>query len=156
MALGLSDATMSATRGRNLDIFLPDLAATESLGRDLAARLRPGDAVLLEGPLGAGKTALARAMLRALCRDPALEVPSPSYTLVQSYEAPGVMVHHFDLWRLDGPDAVLELGWDEARAGIVLVEWPDRLGKLAPPGAWRVVLRHGEGDARMAQVVTPD
>ncbi len=103
---------MSATRGRLLDIFLPDLAATEALGRNIAARLRPGDAVLLDGPLGAGKTALARAMLRALCADPALEVPSPSYTLVQSYEAPGVTVHHFDLWRLDGPDAVVELGWE--------------------------------------------
>ncbi len=147
---------MSATRGRLLDIFLPDLAATEALGRNIAARLRPGDAVLLDGPLGAGKTALARAMLRALCADPALEVPSPSYTLVQSYEAPGVTVHHFDLWRLDGPDAVVELGWEEARAGIVLVEWPDRLGTLSPPDAWRVALWHGQGEMRSARVVKPN
>ena len=161
MGAGLSDAPhsatpTSATRGVLLDIDLPDLAATESLAHDIAGRLRPGDAVLLEGPLGAGKTALARALLRALCGDPALEVPSPSYTLVQSYEAPGVTAHHFDLWRLDGPESVAELGWDEARAGIVIVEWPDRLGALTPTGAWRVALRHGEGDARRARVDAPD
>ena len=131
---------------------LPDLAATEALGARLAALLRPGDAVLLHGPLGAGKTALARAVLRALSRDPALDVPSPSYTLVQSYDAPLGPVHHFDLWRLDGPDDVAELGWDEARDGVVLVEWPDRLGPLAPDGALRVVLHPGAGEVRSAEV----
>ncbi len=114
---------------------LDDLAATEQLGRRLAAMLRAGDSVLLEGPLGAGKTALARALLRAVCEDPDLEVPSPSYTLVQSYEAPGFLVSHFDLWRLEGPSGLIELGWDEAREGVVLVEWPDRLGPLTPDDA---------------------
>jgi len=71
-----------------LAIPLPDLAATEALAGRIAALLRPGDAVLLEGPLGAGKSALARALLRTLLADPALEVPSPSYTLVQLYDAP--------------------------------------------------------------------
>jgi tRNA threonylcarbamoyladenosine biosynthesis protein TsaE len=135
-----------------VDIDLPDLAATEELARQLAAGLRAGDAVLLEGPLGAGKTTLARAMLRALCGDPSLVVPSPSYTLVQSYDAPGFTVHHFDLWRLDGPGAVIELGWDEARAGVVLVEWPDRLGALAPADALHVTLTLGHGEARNARI----
>ncbi len=135
-----------------MEIELPDLAALDRLARDLAARLRPGDAVLLEGPLGAGKTALARAMLRVLCGDPALEVPSPSYTLVQSYETPGFTVHHFDLWRLDGPEAVAELGWDEARQGVVIVEWPDRLGALAPCGALIVEMAVTEGEARRARI----
>ena len=135
-----------------MDFELPDLAATESLAVSLAATLRPGDAVLLHGPLGAGKTTLARAMLRALCANPALEVPSPSYTLVQSYAAPAFTVHHFDLWRLDGPASVIELGWDEARAGVVLVEWPDRLGGLAPPDALHVMLSLGHGEARNARI----
>ena len=128
------------------ELHLDDLAATEGLGRRLAAALRPGDSVLLEGPLGAGKTTLARALLRAVCRAPALEVPSPSYTLVQSYDAPGFTVSHFDLWRLESAAgaaerAVNELGWDEAREGVVLVEWPDRLGALAPDDALTVTLR---------------
>ena len=131
---------------------LPDLPATEALGRRLAVLLRAGDAVLLDGPLGAGKTALARALLRAACGDPAMEVPSPSYTLVQSYGAPGLRIHHFDLWRLDGPDAVPELGWDEARDGAVLVEWPDRLGPLRPDDALTVTLIPAGGDARRAEL----
>ena len=118
-----------------------DQEGTERLGAAIAALLRPGDAVLLEGPLGAGKSTLARALIRAACGSPTLEVPSPSYTLVQSYEAPGFVLHHFDLWRLDGPDALEELGWDEARAGVVIVEWSDRLGVLRPADALGVMLR---------------
>src|SRR5580692_7380292 len=108
-----------------MELDLPTLAATEALAGALAPLLRPGDALLLEGPLGAGKTAFARALLRAACGDPALEVPSPSYTLVQSYAAPGFTVHHFDLWRLQGPASLVELGWDEVVRDVVLVEWPD-------------------------------
>jgi len=126
---------------------LPDLAATESLGARIAGLLRLGDAVLLEGPLGAGKSALARALLRALLGDPGLFVPSPTFTLVQSYDAPIGPVAHFDLWRLDGPGAVVELGWDEAREGVVLVEWPDRLGALTPPDALRISLAYAEASA---------
>lgn len=131
-------------------LHLPDLAATQALAARIAAHLRPGDAVLLQGPLGAGKSALARALLRALLHDPALDVPSPSYTLVQTYDAPFGAVHHFDLWRLDGPAAVVELGWDDAREGVVIVEWPDRLGTLCPDDALTVELSHAEGDARQA------
>ena len=125
---------------------LPNLAATESLAARLAPLLRPGDAVLLDGPLGAGKSAFARALLRAATADPALEVPSPTFTLVQSYDLPAGPAHHFDLYRLSGPDGLAELGWDEAREGIVLVEWPERLGPLAPPDALRIHLTPGAAE----------
>ena len=132
-------------------MILHDLAATEILAQRLARLARPGDALLLSGPLGAGKSALARAFLRAMLDDPALEVPSPSYTLVQSYAVPaGGQAHHFDLYRLGGAEEVLELGWDEAREGIVLVEWPERLGALAPPGALRIALTPLDEDGREA------
>ncbi len=125
---------------------LDSLNATSALGARIAAALRPGDAVLLSGSYGAGKTTLARAVLRALVHDPLLEVPSPSYTLVQSYATPAGLVHHFDLWRLDDPGAVAELGWDEARADIVLVEWPERLGALRPEGVLEVALALDSSD----------
>jgi tRNA threonylcarbamoyladenosine biosynthesis protein TsaE len=127
-------------------VTLADLAATGRLAARLAPRLRPGDAVLLEGPLGAGKSAFARALLRTLAGDPALEVPSPSFTLVQSYDLPGGPAHHFDLYRLSGPAGLAELGWDEAREGIVLVEWPERLGPQAPRDALRIHLTPGAAE----------
>lgn len=134
-------------------MILPDLAATEALAARHARLARPGDAVLLAGPLGAGKSAYARAFLRALTGQPALEVPSPTFTLVQSYELPGGGVaHHMDLYRLHGPGDLRELGWEEMLADILLVEWPDRLGGLAPAGALRIALDFAEGEARHATI----
>jgi tRNA threonylcarbamoyladenosine biosynthesis protein TsaE len=131
-------------------IDLPDLAATEHLAAAVAALAHQADVILLDGPLGAGKTAFARAFLRAASGDPALEVPSPSFTLVQCYATRLGPVHHFDLWRLDGPAALDELGWDEAREDVVLVEWPDRLGPLRPDDALTVALQPTGGDSRRA------
>jgi tRNA threonylcarbamoyladenosine biosynthesis protein TsaE len=131
---------------------LPDLAATEALAGRVAALARPGDAILLEGPLGAGKTAFARAFLRAASGEPALEVPSPTFTLVQSYETKQGIIYHFDLWRLDAPGALGELGWDEARDAVVLVEWPDRLGPLRPADALTIAFELGVGDRRTARL----
>lgn len=135
-----------------ISLDLPDLAATERLAARVAAQVRTGDAILLEGELGAGKTAFARAFLRSLTGDPDLDVPSPSFTLVQAYETPLGPVAHFDLWRLDGPHALNELGWDDAAAGITLVEWPDRLGPLRPDDALTLRLALGDGDARHASL----
>ncbi|MEJ0017924.1 MAG: tRNA (adenosine(37)-N6)-threonylcarbamoyltransferase complex ATPase subunit type 1 TsaE [Acetobacteraceae bacterium] len=133
-------------------IELPDLAATEAFAGRVAALAQPGDAILLEGELGAGKSAFARAFLRAASGDPALEVPSPTFTLVQAYDTPIGTVHHFDLWRLDGAAPLGELGWEDARDGIVVVEWPDRLGSLRPADALTVALHQVGPDARRATV----
>jgi tRNA threonylcarbamoyladenosine biosynthesis protein TsaE len=134
-----------------MELPLPTESETRALGARLAALARPGDAVLLSGPLGAGKTALARAFLRAATDDPALVVPSPSFTLVQTYALPsGTWAWHFDLWRLAGPDDLAELGWEDARQGIALVEWPERLGALVPPEALHVAMAMAGDTARRA------
>jgi tRNA threonylcarbamoyladenosine biosynthesis protein TsaE len=144
--------------GFPIRIALPDEAATASLAARCARLARPGDALLLEGPLGAGKSAFARAFLRAATRDPELEVPSPTFTLVQSYELPsdsllGATAHHFDLYRLSGPEELGELGWEEAREGVVLVEWPERLGWLRPSDALTITLAPADApDARIATI----
>ena len=133
-----------------LSLFLPDETATERLGADLAGRLRPRDVVALRGGLGVGKTTLVRAILRAAAGDRDLLVPSPTFTLVEVYDTARGTFWHFDLYRLDAPDQVLELGWEEARAeGIALVEWPDRLGPLLPPDRLTVTLS-GRVDGREA------
>ena len=112
---------------------LPDERATDQLGATLAARLRIGDVVGLKGELGAGKTTLARAILRAAAEDARLIVPSPTFTLVEVYDTPRGTFWHFDLYRLEMPEQVFELGWEEALAeGISIIEWPERLGLLLP------------------------
>jgi tRNA threonylcarbamoyladenosine biosynthesis protein TsaE len=118
------------------DLTLPNPAATERLAAIIAAETRPGDVILLSGDLGAGKTHFARAFINALS-DSAEEVPSPTFTLVQSYAATAggrpVEIAHFDLYRLKSPNETIELGIEEAFAdGISLVEWPDRLGTMIP------------------------
>ena len=132
--------------------FLPDEAATERLGAALAGRLRPRDIVALQGGLGAGKTTLARAILRAASGDPTLVVPSPTFTLVEVYDTPRGAFWHFDLYRLEASEQVFELGWEEARAeGIALVEWAERLGRLLPKERLTVSLAV-EGSGRQADV----
>ncbi|MDX2028028.1 MAG: tRNA (adenosine(37)-N6)-threonylcarbamoyltransferase complex ATPase subunit type 1 TsaE [Alphaproteobacteria bacterium] len=104
---------------------LPDLAATDQLAGLVASRLRRGDCVALQGPLGAGKTTFARALLRALGITD--DVPSPTFTLLQTYDTADFPIYHFDLYRLKNEDELEEIGWEDALAdGVVLVEWPER------------------------------
>jgi len=136
-------------------IFLPDDDATAALGARLAARLKPGDLVLLEGGLGAGKTALARAIIRTLVGDPTLDVPSPSFALVQPYEAAGIPLLHADLYRIGSPREMDELGlFDDPRA-IVLVEWAERVPELAPRAAMAIVLTvPADGKGRLVEIAS--
>ena len=129
---------------------LPDESATERLGAALADLVRPRDLVALGGGLGAGKTTLARAILRAASGEPNLIVPSPTFTLVEVYDTPKGAFWHFDLYRLEAPEQVFELGWEEALAeGIVLIEWPERLGSLLPTPSLAVTLTV-QDEARLA------
>ncbi len=134
-------------------LFLADDDATADLGRRLAAVLRPGDLVLLEGDLGAGKTALARAVIRTLVGDAGLDVPSPSFALVQPYEANGHPLLHADLYRIGGPREVDELGLFDRADAIVLVEWPERSDEVVEQAtvAIRLVVPAG-GDGRVVTV----
>lgn len=123
---------------------LPTETDTIALGRRLAALVRPGDVIALEGTLGTGKSTLARALIRALT-DADEEVPSPTFTLVQQYDTEAGLVWHFDLYRLEKPDDALELDIEEAFAdGISLIEWPDRLGPHLPRRRLDVSLQQGE------------
>jgi len=133
-----------------LDLPLPALRDTEALARGLARLLRPGDVLALRGDLGAGKTALARALIRALPGPPggpgsaeSEEVPSPTFTLVQSYPRQPAEVWHFDLYRIEQPEEVYELGIEEALAGgIVLIEWPERMEALLPEDRLDITLTY--------------
>ncbi len=112
-----------------LEFDLADEAATRALGAALAGRLRPGDLILLAGDLGAGKTALARALIQAHLASHGLaeDVPSPTFTLVQTYESPALLIAHVDLYRIEDPSELRELGLAETiDEGAVIVEWPER------------------------------
>ena len=134
-------------------VFLPDPAATDALGHTLAAALTAGDTVLLSGDLGAGKSHLARAVLRALGVTD--DIPSPTYTLVQTYPTDKGEVLHADLYRLGDVSELAELGLDDAMGrDICLIEWPDRLD-TAPADALRIDL-HPLKDGRTARLSGPD
>lgn len=132
-------------------IALPDLDATAALAARLAPLLRKGDAVLLSGDLGAGKTAFARALLRALGVQG--EVPSPTFTLVQHYDLPVLPVAHFDLYRLKNEQEIEETGFHDALAdGAAVVEWPERAAAYMPRGALTLAFQMDESGARFVDI----
>ena len=135
-----------ATDSGRLTVELADIDATARLAAALARLLRVGDVVALEGDLGAGKTAFARALIRELTAGDE-EVPSPTFTLVQTYEAADFDIWHFDLYRLEKPEDAFELGIEDAMAeGVTLIEWPDRLGPSLPRGRLTVSIAYGASE----------
>lgn len=135
---------------RSSKIYLESEAETERLARRIAPKLVPGDVLLLEGPIGAGKTAFARSVIQArLEADNVYEdVPSPTFTLVQVYEVAGFEIWHADLYRLGGPADVIELGLDGAFDNAVcIVEWPDRLGEERPNQSIEIAFSAGSGES---------
>jgi tRNA threonylcarbamoyladenosine biosynthesis protein TsaE len=141
----------------SVSLSLADEPGTVRLGAAIAARLEPGMLVLLEGDLGTGKTALARAIIRTLVGNPALDVPSPSFALLQPYDrADGTPVLHADFYRLSGFSETRELGLFESDNTIVLVEWPDRDPGLAEKADLVVTLQQGKSEtAREVRLVSP-
>jgi tRNA threonylcarbamoyl adenosine modification protein YjeE len=138
--------------GRQLMLHGP--ADTEALGARIAAGLRLGTAVALKGDLGAGKTVLARAILRALGVDE--DVPSPTFTLVQSYETPKLAVRHYDLYRIENAAEMDELGLEEALdEGAALIEWPERAPSYIPDDALQVHIEVTGENSRRAHISGP-
>lgn len=110
----------------------------QAMARDLGALLEKGDCLALRGDLGAGKSTFARALITALTG--AVDIPSPTFTLAQYYKTAKGPLTHFDLYRLKAAEEVFELGWEEALQGIVLVEWPERIGSVLPHEALAITL----------------
>lgn len=138
-------------------VDLVDEEATANLAQQLARLARPGDVIALEGPLGSGKTAFARAFIQSLVGVDE-EVPSPTFTLTQIYDCDIGTIWHFDLYRLEKPEDALELGIEDAFAGdISLIEWPDRLGAWLPRERLTVALAAGDRPtARRARLTGSD
>ncbi len=137
-----------------LTLDLAGEADTAALGERLAQAARPGDVIALSGDLGAGKTTLARALIRKLA-GPDTEAPSPTFTLVQTYPAPDLSIWHFDLYRLNDPGEARELGLEEAVDGLAVIEWPERLGRYLPHARLEVQLSF-DGAGRIARLVDLD
>ena len=139
-----------------MTVTLDGETATEKLGARIARGLRPGDAVLLSGDLGAGKTVLARGVLRAL--GVAENVPSPTFTLVQTYETPALALSHFDLYRIEEPEELAELGLDDALSGgAALIEWPEHgLPRRFSEDALHVTLTATGPETREARIEGPE
>ena len=123
----------SSSRGYSFVAALADEEATRHLMADIAGLIEPGDLITLSGDLGAGKTTFARAMIRHFAGDETVEVPSPTFTLMQSYELPRFSLVHADLYRLSGPAELAELGFEDLADGtVMLLEWPDRAAGQLP------------------------
>ncbi len=130
----------------SLELDLPNQSATETLGVQLSTVVNSGDIIFLHGTLGIGKSVLARAFIRAYCKTNE-DIPSPTFTVVQTYDMGPVPVFHFDFYRLETADEVLELGIEEAfSTGISLIEWPELLGESTPSDRLEIQIMPGNNE----------
>jgi len=153
--LGATVADMTTDSQRfTASLRLESLEETARLGARIAGGLAQGDVVALRGDLGAGKTALARTILQALGVTGSM--PSPTFTLVQSYETPRLLVHHYDLYRIEDVRELEELGFEDSLSdGAALIEWPERAGAALPDDALHLTLTIAEGDVRQVAIAGP-
>ncbi len=138
-------------------IDLVDERATEKLAAQFAKQLEAGDVICLDGTLGAGKTYFARALIRNLCEDEAMEVPSPSFSLVQSYHSERFEILHMDWYRLEDPDELIEVGYfDQAADRVMIIEWSQKLKDACPSRRIEIVFHDvggaSESDRRRAEI----
>jgi len=133
-------------------IILTEETATQKLGASIGDMLQVGAFVALYGDLGAGKTTFARGLIQSLS-GASIEVPSPTFTLLQTYDAPNFPIYHFDLYRLKSPEEVWELGWEEISNGLTLCEWPQNAVDYLPPQRLEVHLQQ-DAAGRMAVLHT--
>lgn len=116
-----------------MEYIARNIEKTQKFAQEIAKTLKKNDLLLINGNLGAGKSVFCREIIRFLAKNPELDVPSPTFTLIQTYETPNFPISHFDLYRLEDPDDLYEIGWEDAlHDGLTLVEWPEKLGHLKP------------------------
>lgn len=127
---------------------------TAKIAADLAAQLSSGAVICLYGTLGAGKSVFARECIRKLCNNKHLEVPSPTFTLVQTYDSDSASISHYDLYRIEDPEEIYELDWEESLDGITIIEWPERLGQLKPAKTLDITItvHDNNADTRKIQI----
>lgn len=145
---------MDGNMGENQSMECKTLQDTIQFAQACAKQAENGDVFMLHGPLGAGKTEFSRAFIRHLTGNDDLEVPSPTFTLVQTYETNKAPIWHFDLYRLEDPQEIYEIGWEEALSdGILLIEWPERLGTLMPAVRKEIIITPTSDESRKIELI---
>lgn len=129
---------------------------TDRIAAEFANTLPDQAVILLHGTLGMGKSVFARSIIRTLMQRPDLDVPSPTFTLVQTYDTPIAPLYHFDLYRLEDPEELFNIGWEDALSdGIILVEWPERLGPYKPADSLDILIEAGDNSPHARTIHLP-
>lgn len=138
-----------------MEYIAKNVKKTQKFAREIAKTLKKSDLLLIKGDLGAGKSIFCREIIRFLAKNDDLEVPSPTFTLIQTYDGSDFPISHFDLYRLEDPEDLYEIGWEDALSdGLTLVEWPEKLGHLKPVNrsTFQIAIDPMEGDANARHI----